>query len=269
VKVKRLPKVKWLKATPTLKPLTFATSAILTLNSGECDSSCGTATSNENLESKSSAFGLQNAIFKGDLSAEWALCSTGTSQSPIDISSSATTSEGGITFNYQPTSLQSVVNNGHTIQVNYDEGSTIAVGDTTYNLDRFHAPSEHTQDSTPVSMEMHLVHKTADGQLAVIGLMMDTGEANVLLAQVWAEMPAEEGTVSAVGEVDVADVLPSASPYYAYSGSLTTPACSEGVSWFVMNERSSVSQEQVDQFASVIGANARPVQPLNDRTIGQ
>jgi carbonic anhydrase len=99
--------------------------------------------------------------------------------------------------------------------------------------------------------------------------MIDAGEANAFLAQFWGQIPAEEGTVSLDGTVNAADLLPMDSPYYAYSGSLTTPPCTEGVNWFVLQQRGQASQEQIDAFTAIIGANARPTQPLNDRMISQ
>jgi len=209
--------------------------------------------------------------FWGDLSAEYALCSTGTSQSPIDIAGDSATKEGGLTFNYQPTSLSSVVNNGHTIQVNYDAGSTLETDGKTFNLAQFHfhAPSEHTQDGAPAPMEVHLVHKSDEGELAVVGVWFDADEENPFLAQIWGQIPTEEGEVSLEGTVNVLDVVPVEAPYYTYSGSLTTPPCSEGVNWFVVNQRNAASQEQVDQFVSVIGNNARPTQPLNGRVVSE
>ncbi len=209
--------------------------------------------------------------FWGDLSEEFARCSAGTSQSPIDIASGSATKAGGITFNYQPTSLGSVENNGHTIQVNYDSGSTIEVDGKTFNLAQFHfhAPSEHTQGGAPAAMEMHLVHKSADDKLAVVGVMFDEGEENAFLAQFWGQIPTEKAKVALEGTINAADALALESPYYAYSGSLTTPPCSEDVNWFVVEQRGQVSSEQVAAFSSIIGANARPVQPLNGRVISE
>jgi carbonic anhydrase len=207
--------------------------------------------------------------FWGDLSAEYALCSTGARQSPIDISG-ATPQEGGITFNYQPTNLN-LLNNGHTIQVNYDAGSSIEVNGETYNLFQFHfhVPSEHTENGLPAAMELHLVHRNADDKLAVVGVMMNVGAENPVLARFWDQIPAEETEITVPGTINIAEALPGGLSYYTYDGSLTTPPCSEGVSWFVLNERIEASQTQIDKFVSIIGNNARPVQPLNDRVIGQ
>jgi carbonic anhydrase/nucleoid-associated protein YgaU len=208
--------------------------------------------------------------FWGSLSEEFALCSSGTSQSPIDISG-VTPSSGGITFNYQPTSLGSVVNNGHTIQVNYDPGSSIEVDGVQYDLFQFHfhTPSENTQDGAAAPMEVHLVHRSAEGTLAVVGVWIDAGEENPVLAQFWDSIPAEEGEVAMEGSLNVADLVPVEPSYYAFSGSLTTPPCTEGVNWFMVDQRITASQAQIDAFTAIIGENARPVQPLNDRLIRQ
>jgi len=117
-------------------------------------------------------------------------------------------------------------------------------------------------------MEVHLVHKCEDGNLLVIGVMMDEGSEHELIKKVWEAMPSQEGEVIREEvKVNAEDLLPAARGYYTYPGSLTTPPCTEGVKWIVMKEKIEVSKDQIDRFKSLYDMNARPVQPLNDRVV--
>ena len=210
----------------------------------------------------------------GDLSEDFALCASGEAQSPIDVSNEIVEPAdlGEIGFNYQPTPLN-IVNNGHAIQVDYEAGSSIDLDGTTYNLDQFHfhAPSEHTGQGENLPMELHLVHSDADGNLAVIGVLIEAGEEdNAAFGPIWNSLPAiasERRTIPAV-EINAADLLP-ANPqrYLRYMGSLTTPPCSEDVQWILMGETVKLSQAQIDRFTAIYDGNNRPVQPLNGRTV--
>jgi len=183
------------------------------------------------------------------------------------------------TSNFRPATLRiirqthvvDVIDNGHTIQVNYDAGSTVVVDGTSYELKQyhFHAPSEHTVDGQHFPMEMHLVHQSPGGKLAVLGVFIDEGDHNAAFEPVLSNLPDE------VGEeihhenvtVNIDDLIPPSPTTYRYPGSLTTPPCSEGVSWFVDIEPIELSAEQIAQFKANFYGNNRPVQPLNDRTV--
>ena len=209
----------------------------------------------------------------GDLAADYATCSTGTHQSPVDILAPESQALTDIQFNYNPSAL-TIKNNGHTIQVDYAEGSSITVDGTTYNLLQFHFhhPSEHTVDGVVYPMEMHLVHADADGNLAVIGVLIKEGvKANAAFAPVWANLPAEEVEPTLIdgATVNAADLLPADRTYDTYSGSLTTPPCSENVKWLVLTTPVELSVEQITAFSDIFEHNARPVQPLNDRSISE
>lgn len=204
----------------------------------------------------------------GDLSSDFATCATGVEQSPIDITADAVVNPADIQFNYQPSNL-TVVNNGHTIQANYDEGSSITVDGVTYNLLQlhFHERSEHTLSGQPGAMEAHFVHQNDNGELAVVGAMINVGAEDQAVAPVWANMPAEAGDPIAVegATVNADEILPADRTYYRYNGSLTTPPCSEGVTWLVMTTPIEISQDQLAAFQQIHSDNFRPVQPLNDR----
>ncbi|MCZ7586268.1 MAG: carbonic anhydrase family protein [Deltaproteobacteria bacterium] len=194
----------------------------------------------------------------------------GDEQSPIDLTGETETDLTDITFNYQSSPLE-IVNNGHTIVANVEAGSSIVSDGVTYNLLQFHfhAQSEHQVDGVSYPMEMHLVHKSADEVLAVVGVFLEGGGAeNGSFSTVLDNMPAEEeGTEEPADDVDPADLLPAAKTYYKYDGSLTTPPCSEGVKWHVLETPVELSDAQIAQFTDLFDHNYRPVQDLNGRTL--
>jgi len=205
----------------------------------------------------------------GDLDPAFGTCSTGQMQSPINIESFAKISHQRLDFHYQPSSLK-VVHNGHTIQANYDAGSFISMNGERYELLQlhFHSPSENTKEGKHATMEMHLVHKSDAGLLAVVGVMMNEGEHNDALNSLWDAMPmhkSEEASIEAT--INAMDLLPTTGAHYTFMGSLTTPPCSEGVHWNVMAEPINIGMSQAQKFLSAVGENARPVQPLNGRTL--
>ncbi|MBF0337645.1 MAG: carbonic anhydrase [Nitrospirae bacterium] len=206
----------------------------------------------------------------GDISKSYEVCKTGKSQSPIDLPKELKTSTKSIGFNYRTGPIKTL-NNGHTIQVNVSPGSTVTVDGKKYNLLQFHfhSPSEHVVGGTPYEMEVHLVHKNDKGELAVVGVFMKEGKENPLVKAIWANLPDKVGEEKAVKgfTINPADLLPADYTLYRYSGSLTTPPCSEKVSWNVLKANIEVSKEQTEKFLSIVGRNARPVQPVNERTI--
>lgn len=206
----------------------------------------------------------------GGLSEEWKLCSQGMQQSPIDISTATVTTLSDISVHYQPAPL-SVVNNGHTIQVNYAPGSYINVAGKRYDLLQFHfhSPSEHTIGGKRFDMVAHLVHKNTEGKLGVIGVKMETGDSHPAIKTVFDNLPKSAGDKVEKTDVTInaADLLPGDLRYFNYVGSLTTPPCSEGVNWMVLATPVKVSAEQVNTFRTLFPISARPVQPVNGRVV--
>lgn len=206
----------------------------------------------------------------GELKAEFSACKNGKKQSPVDIVNLTPAKAPALEFQYKATPLH-VVNNGHTIQVNYEPGSFLKIGSEKFELLQFHfhAPSEHSIKGKPLAMEMHLVHKNDDDELAVVGLLMIKSKANAGLDAIWKNLPASAGkTIKKTDiKINAADLLPKKRDYLFYSGSLTTPPCSEGVYWHVMSQSIPVSEEQVGQFTGLVKFNARPAQPLHDRKV--
>ncbi len=207
----------------------------------------------------------------GSLKSEFSACDAGMSQSPIDISQVTVGTLPAIEFNYSESPLE-IVNNGHTIQANYAPGSSITVDGKQYELLQFHfhAPSEHTIGGKAYDMVAHLVHKAEDGQLGVIGVMFKAGdEVNSTIGKLWLNMPEKSGVTKQVPgvKINAADLLPVDLTYFNYSGSLTTPPCSEGVNWMVLATPQNISVEQVKQFTNLFSLSTRPVQPLNGRVV--
>ena len=207
----------------------------------------------------------------GSLSPDYAVCASGRMQSPIDLVDALPAKGPDLIFDYKSSPLR-IVNNGHTVQVNYAPGSVLTVAGEPFELLQFHfhAPSEHAIAGSRAPMEVHFVHKNADESLAVVGVMMQAGGHNDPLASVFTNMPDEAGPEVAIADatIDASAMLPSeAGAYFHYKGSLTTPPCSQGVHWFVLANGIEVSAEQVGTFERISGPNARPLQGLNDRLL--
>ncbi len=214
------------------------------------------------------------------LSPVYALCGEGSSQSPINVSKAGVSEGANWAFNYNATSLKiahnehmdDILDNGHTIQVTVDEGSTFVFGDITYHLKQFHfhTPSEHTIDGENLPMEMHMVHQSDDKKLAVVSVLFNEGNTeNTNIAKIVANLPTQKGETNHITDVnlDLEAHLPESNQAYHYSGSLTTPPCSEDVQWLILKNMVSVTSDQVDAFSSLIGPNNRPVQSLNTRSV--
>ena len=205
----------------------------------------------------------------GELSADYATCSKGQSQSPIDISGAQDKDVADVAFSYEISAIN-ILNNGHTVQVNYDAGSSISVDGVDYQLLQFHfhTPSEHTVGGKSFDTELHLVHKNAAGELAVVGVLLARGAENEAFADIWAGLPkhaSEEETIDAYVNAD--DLLPIDRSSFRYSGSLTTPPCSENVTWIVLKTPVELSGAQVDELHAIINDNNRPVQPVHERKV--
>ncbi len=221
------------------------------------------------------------------LSPEYVLCAEGKHQSPIDLVNPIPVELPPIPYNYYPTSMN-IRNTGHTIEVACPEGSWIEVDGTRYQLLQFHfhAPSEHTVAGKSFDMEVHFVHKSEDGMLAVVGLLIKRGRHNSAFDPIWSHLPAVPSEAQRIENVaedgsliinprfmfspndQVEDVAPSLfGNYYRYDGSLTTPPCSEDVKWIVLITPIEMSEAQITAFKAIIHDNNRPVQPLNGRKL--
>lgn len=217
--------------------------------------------------------------YEGDTSPEhWAemsekfkLCGSGVNQSPINIKSDFDADLAPIEFDYQG-KPEKVLNNGHTIQVDISEGSSIKIEGQTFNLKQFHfhTPSENTIDGKSFPLEAHFVHRNAEeNTYAVVAIMFEEGEENPILKSIWEKMPAEERKSENIdGELAYNKLMPEDKDYYRFNGSFTTPPCTEGVKWFVLKKPMSASKEQIKQFFDVMKhANNRGIQKTGARVI--
>jgi|JFJP01.1.fsa_nt_gi carbonic anhydrase len=213
--------------------------------------------------------GSENPTQWGSLSKDFQLCETGRSQSPINIKNAVVRDPANISFDYQHSPLV-VVNNGHTIQVNYAQGSSVTINGEKFSLLQFHfhTPSEHTINNKASALELHLVHRNEAGKFAVVGVLLNQGKENSLIKEIWENIPAT-GKTNTISDrlINATNLLPKSKSYYSYSGSLTTPPCSEGVKWNILVEPITVSAEQIETFAKIYQVDARPIQPTNSRII--
>ena len=215
----------------------------------------------------------------GDLKEEYRECKAGRNQSPVNLDLDKANYEpySEIIFLYRATPLK-VVNNGHTFQMDYLPGSAIDLGTERFWLKQahFHSPSEHTLGGKSFDLEVHLVHQNAYGHLAVVGVLVDKGKHNVILNRIWRQFgpikEAKEVQEPAAPSPDdlpfnAIHLLPKDRTYFSYSGSLTTPPCTEGVRWQVMIHPIEASGAQIDWFRRYFPKNARPLQPLLGRKV--
>lgn len=206
----------------------------------------------------------------GSIDPKFKTCSAGKRQSPINIDTKLV-EKGGlkpIPFSYAAGPAE-IVNNGHTIQVNLPNSGSARFDGMEYKLVQFHfhTPSEEKIDSMASHMVAHLVHKAGDSRLAVVGVLFKLGKENVALKPIFDNLPAKGGQTRPLNLFNPADILPTEAAYFGFTGSLTTPPCSEEVRWHVMKNPIEISYAQLAAFKKLYKMNARPVQPVNGRRI--
>jgi carbonic anhydrase len=208
----------------------------------------------------------------GKLDPAYKACSDGREQSPVDIRGARLNKAlDPIEFHYIAGSVTEE-NNGHTVLIHVKPGSYIVAGGVRYELIQFHFhhPAEETVKGKYADMEVHLVHKSAEGKLAVVAVRMaeDVSKPNAVLAALWPHLPRTAGASEKVTEmVNPGGLLPADRGYWTYTGSLTTPPCTEGVRWFVFEEELSLSRDQLRTFGAIYKMNARPLQEMHGRRI--
>ncbi|HEX6223600.1 MAG TPA: carbonic anhydrase family protein [Chryseolinea sp.] len=212
------------------------------------------------------------------LTPVYAACS-GKSQSPIDLRTSSPEGQPNLKMDFKTTSLKiahhehvdDILDNGHTIQVTVEEGSTFTLNGKTFNLKQFHfhTPSEHTVDGKHLPMEMHWVHQSSDGTFGVVACLFEEGNANKNLEKIVEHLPSLPGESNHFTDVklDLNVHMPENMSAYHYLGSFTTPPCTEDVEWLVLRNKFTASSDQLKAFASRLNNNNRPVQALNDRKV--
>ncbi|MBT0569878.1 carbonic anhydrase family protein [Curvibacter sp. CHRR-16] len=231
-------------------------------------------------EQEVSSHGEVHWSYEGDTGpAKWAqlkpefnLCAIGKRQSPINIDEEVTLKGPAepLRFNYVPSSA-TVLNNGHTIQVDVQGENFITVRGMRYRLVQFHfhTPSEEQINGQRYAMVAHLVHKSEEGALAVVAVLLQPGEPNPMIDKVWTYIPLDVGDQVRMPRdlLNLNELLPTDQRYYQFVGSLTTPPCTEGVLWMVLKQPVTISRAQYRLFTQLYSGNARPIQPLNGRVV--
>jgi carbonic anhydrase len=205
------------------------------------------------------------------MSEKFKLCGSGANQSPINIKSDFDVKLPAIKFNHTG-KVRKVINNGHTIQVDIAEGSSIEIEGQTFVLKQFHfhTPSENTIDGKSFPLEAHFVHRNhKENTYAVVAVMFKEGNENPILKSIWEKMPAEAGKTAKLDEsLSYTKLMPEDKDYYRFNGSFTTPPCTEGVRWMVLKKPMSVSKEQIKQFFDTMKhPNNRNIQKTGARVI--
>ena len=202
----------------------------------------------------------------GELASEFSTCATGTAQSPIDLQSTAEPEDDDLVLAYSSVD-EEAVDTGHTLQLNAQPGAGLTYGGVEYALQQvhYHDPSEHTIDGRNAPIEFHFVNKDAEGNLLVIGVLGVQGEHNEAFEPL--VDAATAGTMPAPTTVNIPAMMPSSLHHFAYEGSLTTPPCTEGAQWLVMDTPVQLGQDQIHTLETRYDNNNRPVQPLNDREV--
>lgn len=207
----------------------------------------------------------------GALSSYFSECSNGGLQSPIDIKNTQPSSIKPINFYYYKSLRIALKNTGYTVELDFADGNDIMLGKTIYKLKQvhFHTPSEHTVDGQQYPIEIHFVHVSKSHRVAVIALFVEEGEENNKFKQIIRYFPKNKNDSDMFyhKNLNPAFLLPENRSYYKYTGSLTTPPCSEGVTWFVLKNSINLSNDQINTIRNSVGTNNRPIQPTNNRNI--
>jgi carbonic anhydrase len=209
--------------------------------------------------------------FWADLDPANALCGVGTSQSPIDISPvNIDATLQPLQLALEPTPI-SLINNGHAIEEEIEAPNTLTLNGDVYASSQyhFHTLSEHTIGGRRGVMELHAVFVNTAGRIAVVAMLFTIGRENAFLDElISAGLPRHTGDkVTSETEVNLADGLTDTSAYYRYSGSLTTPPCTEDVTWLVLKDEAQMSSTQYQAFQNILGNNFRPLQSVNERVV--
>jgi carbonic anhydrase len=205
----------------------------------------------------------------GKLRADYATCATGKRQSPIDIREGIRVNLEPIKFEYTRTQFR-IVDTGHAVQVGVGAGLGLRVMGKRFELSHleFRRPAEERVNGRTYDMSVHLVHRSDDGQIAVVVVLLEKGAEHPLIQTLWDNLPLERDVeVAPEAVIDLNVLLPESRAYWTYMGSLTTPPCTEGVLWMVLKQPVQVAADQVAIFARVFRSNARPVQPANGRLV--
>ena len=215
--------------------------------------------------------GKIGATHWGKLDEDYAACANGKRQSPIDIRGAIRADLPALRIAYQPVPLD-ILDAGHGIVVNAAKGGTITVEGEEFALQsfRFHRPGEEMVDGKRAAMSVRFEHHAKSGRIAMLSVPLQEGkQEHKLVRTLWTALPLEQGKANtpAGAKIDPGQLLPAKREFFTFSGSLTTPPCTEGVLWLVMKQPVHLSREQIADFSRIYKNNARPIQPGNGRVI--
>jgi carbonic anhydrase len=200
----------------------------------------------------------------GELAPAWELCGSGDEQSPVDLGHRRIPVRSARRLGLDTHESEGeIFDNGHTIEVEVEGENALELDGERYELVQFHfhSPSEHVLDGRGYDMELHLVHRSEAGELAVLGVFLQRGASSGALAPIFEQLPDQVGPHTPLAEpFDPSEFLPGSRRHFRYEGSLTTPPCSEGVRWLVLREPVSISDEHIARFDQIVRFNARPAQ---------
>jgi len=205
----------------------------------------------------------------GKLSEEFSMCSAGSTQSPIDI-------EESLDANLKPLKLlqkfpaKEILQTNHSIQLNFRDGNIVAIDNITFKLKQanFHTPSEHSIQGKSFPLEAQFLHSDIKGNTAIVAVLFREGRPNPGLEKVLKQLPNESNkAVTLKSRLLASEMMPSNQDYYRFSGSLTSPPCTEGIRWILIKTPMTASKEQIDALAALTQHNNRPLQALNGRLI--
>jgi carbonic anhydrase len=220
--------------------------------------------------SEGSHWGYDDAKTWGEHDVAYRACSIGGEQSPVDLTGAIKANIQAPILSWKPQTFK-VANNGHTIQANAAPGSFATSENGKFELKQFHfhTPSEHAVKGKRAAMEAHFVHADEKGELFVLGAFLQAGAKtkNKAFAALMEAAPQKEGEAELKAPIDATALLPKKRNFFRYEGSLTTPPCSEVVTWNVFSEPVEVATNDIESFKKIFPMNARPLQPLHRRVV--
>ncbi|KAF8116227.1 hypothetical protein N665_0020s0079 [Sinapis alba] len=217
----------------------------------------------------------------GTLKPEWKMCGNGTMQSPIDLTNERVFIDhnlGSLRSHYSPSNA-TLKNRGHDIMLEFKGGNAgigIIINGTEFQLQQlhWHSPSEHTINGKRFVLEKHMVHQSKDGRIAVVAFLYNLGRPDSFLLSLERQLKRITDILESeefVGLIDPRIINFKSRFYYRYLGSLTTPPCSENVTWSISREMGTVTLKQLNLLRVPVhdqsNTNARPLQRQNGRPV--
>lgn len=217
--------------------------------------------------------GSNGPEFWGDIQ-DASACKMGQEQSPINITAVTPSTTAAPIINYSQSANLKVNDDDHTIAYTpTTQNNTITLNNERYVLKQlhYHVPSEHQLGGKNYPGEMHFVHANSTGNIAIVGVMLQNGEANDVLRILLngTQLTVENEVEFTANKVDLSALIPTMPTFYHYSGSLTTPPCSEKVQWYIVKQPLALASDQLAIMTDLYEGNNRPVQSQGRRLVQQ